>query len=385
MYWFNARTARILCPPRACGGSCLSFRYHNPVDVLFGAGMLDRLADVVGQRKAVVVTFPEAEALGVTGRLRQLLGPALIGVITDVEPNPDVAHLALLDARFRDEYAACQVIIAVGGGSALDTAKVLMVAPPSGGFDELVRLLARGEAFAPRHAKPLIAIPTTAGTGSEVTPWATVWDRAVKRKYSLHLRETWPQTAIVDPELTMTLPRAITVQSGLDALSHALESIWNVNANPVSDTHAVASATCMMTNLPRLADNPDNIALRSAVSLAALQAGLAFSNTKTALAHSISYEMTLRYGLPHGIACSFTLPMVLERAMGHSAERDRVLAQIFPCPLADAPAYLRSFLEGLDVRTEFASYGVPEAESRKMISDALEGPRGRNFIGTPAV
>jgi phosphonate metabolism-associated iron-containing alcohol dehydrogenase len=370
-----------IAPARGC---CLSFRYHNPVDVLFGAGMLDRLPEVVGDRKAVVVTFPEAEALGVAGRLRRHLGKCLIGVIADVEPNPDVAHLARLYARFRDEHSACEVIVAVGGGSALDTAKVLMVAPPNGGFAELVRLLARGEAFVPRDAIPLIAIPTTAGTGSEVTPWATVWDRAVNRKYSLHLRETWPQTAIVDPELTLSLPRAVTIQSGLDALSHALESIWNVNANPVSDTHAVAAASRMMRTLPQLADDPGNIGLRSATSLAALQAGLAFSNTKTALAHSISYEMTLRYGLPHGIACSFTLPMVLERAIGHSAERDRVLAAVFPCPLGDAPEYLRSFLEGLDVSTRFESYGVPETESRKMISDALEGPRGRNFIGTPA-
>jgi phosphonate metabolism-associated iron-containing alcohol dehydrogenase len=364
-------------------GSCLSFRYHNPVDVVFGAGMLDRLSDIVAERNAVVVTFPEAEALGLTARLRKLLGTSMIGIIADVEPNPDVAHLADLYTRFHDEYAACQVIVAVGGGSTLDTAKVLMVTPPGGDFGALVRLVARGEAFEPIDTKALIAIPTTAGTGSEVTPWATVWDRSVNRKYSLHLRETWPQTAIVDPQLTTTLPRAVTIQSGLDALSHALESIWNVNANPVSDTHAVAAASRMMATLPQLAQDPGNIDLRSATSLAALQAGLAFSNTKTALAHSISYEMTLRYGLPHGIACSFTLPLVLERAMGCSVERDRVLAVVFQCPLADAPGYLRSFLEGLDVSTRFESYGVPETESQKMISDALEGPRGRNFIGAP--
>ena len=317
-------------------------------------------------------------------RLRKQLGKSLLGVIADVEPNPDVANLEHLYTRFRHDFPECQVIVAVGGGSALDTAKVLMVSPRSGGFAELVHLLARGEAFAPGDAKPLIAIPTTAGTGSEVTPWATVWDRSANRKYSLHLRETWPQTAIVDPELTMTLPRAVTIQSGLDALSHAFESIWNVNANPVSDTHAVASAMRMMATLPKLAGDPGNVELRSATSLAALQAGLAFSNTKTALAHSISYEMTLRYGLPHGIACSFTLPLVLERAIGRDIERDRVLGAIFPCPLVETPDYLRSFLEGLDVSTRFESYGVPEAESQQMINDALEGPRGRNFIGAPA-
>src|ERR1700726_4246004 len=94
------------------GRCCLSFRYHNPVDVLFGAGMLDRLPEVVGDRKAVVVTFPEAEALGVTSRVRWHLGKSLIGVIADVEANPDIVHLAGLYARFREEHSACQVIVA---------------------------------------------------------------------------------------------------------------------------------------------------------------------------------------------------------------------------------------------------------------------------------
>jgi alcohol dehydrogenase class IV len=137
----------------------------------------------------------------------------------------------------------------------------------------------------------------------------------------------------------------------------------------------------MMQTLPRLVDDPANIDLRAATSLAALQAGLAFSNTKTALAHSISYEMTMRYGLPHGIACSFTLPLVLERAIGRSAERDCVLDQVFPGGLGPAPERLRRFLEALGVHTRFESYGVPDAESQRMIGDALEGPRGRNFIG----
>jgi alcohol dehydrogenase class IV len=91
--------------------------------------------------------------------------------------------------------------------------------------------------------------------------------------------------------------------------------------------------------------------------------------------------MTLRYGLPHGIACSFTLPLVLERALGHDARRDATLAQVFPCPLAEAGDWLRAFLESLGVSPRFESHGVPVEESARMIADALEGPRGRNFIG----
>ena len=117
------------------------------------------------------------------------------------------------------------------------------------------------------------------------------------------------------------------------------------------------------------------------MALAALTAGLAFSNTRTALAHSISYDMTMHHGLPHGIACSFTLAMVLQRAIGKSAERDAVLARVFDVPLAEAPVVLHDFLEGLGVSTRFESYGVTEAESARMITSALDGVRGKNFIG----
>ncbi len=109
----------------------------------------------------------------------------------------------------------------------------------------------------------------------------------------------------------LTVPASVTVSTGLDALSHALESIWNINANPLSDTFAISAIEDILECLPLLRSDLSNQELRSRMALAALKAGMAFSNTKTALAHSISYEMTLRFGLPHGIACSFTLPLVL--------------------------------------------------------------------------
>ena len=127
--------------------------------------------------------------------------------------------------------------------------------------------------------------------------------------------------------------------------------------------------------------NLRDLELRGRMAFAALTAGLAFSNTRTALAHSISYDMTMHHGLPHGIACSFTLPLVLERALGVDPTRDAVLAQVFDVPLADAPALLTSFLEQLGVSTRFESYGVSSAESQRIDRAALDGVRGKNFIG----
>lgn len=356
-------------------------RYQNPVAIRVGPGAVDGLPSVLGDRRAVLVTFPEAESLGLVERIRKVLGMRLLGVEDGVEPNPDVSYLAAMYGRFWRTYSDCETIVAVGGGSAIDTAKALLVGTATGHFDELIAQLTTGSAFTPPRAKRLIAVPTTAGTGSEVTPWATVWDRANGRKHSLHLNETWPEAAIVDPDLMLTLPRSVTVQSALDALSHALESIWNVNANPISDTLASAAAREVMNTLPALLERPQDRALRLRMAIAALKAGLAFSNTKTALAHSISYEMTLRFGLPHGIACSFTLPMVLERATGVDAERDAVLASVFDGDLASAPERLAVFLQGVGVKTEFSDYGVAREDAHRMVDQAMDGVRGRNFIG----
>jgi len=362
-------------------GGALPHRYHNPVSIHLGAGSVAQLPAILAGRGAALVTFPEARSIGLLDGIEAALGPARRVTIENVQPNPDVAELAATYESFWRSHSDCEALIAVGGGSAIDTAKALMVGTASGRFDELVALLATGRPFRPHRVKALVAVPTTAGTGSEVTPWATIWDRAAGRKHSLHLPETWPEAAVVDPELMLSLPASVTVQSGLDALSHALESIWNVNANPVSDTFAVAAAREVMATLPALLADLGDVRLRSRMATAALKAGMAFSNTKTALAHSISYEMTLKHGLPHGIACSFTLPMVLERARGADPGRDAVLAEVFDGDLARAPGRLEAFLRSVGVSPDFADYGVREEESRRMVAHALEGVRGRNFIG----
>jgi phosphonate metabolism-associated iron-containing alcohol dehydrogenase len=365
-------------------GPAMTARFHNPVDTRFGWNSLVELADITANQKVALVTFPEARGLGLVDRIQDLLGDRLVYLVEDVQPNPDVAQLRETYERFWQEAGDCEVVIAVGGGSAIDTAKALIVGTESGRFDELLALLATGKPFVPARSKLLIAAPTTAGTGSEVTPWATIWDSASQKKYSLHLDCTWPKVAIIDPQLMLTVPGGVTVSTGLDALSHALESVWNINANPISDTFAMSAIADILECLPLLRRDLSNPELRSRMALAALKAGLAFSNTKTALAHSISYEMTLRYGLPHGIACSFTLPLVLGLAWGHDEARDRTLQRIFGDDLHNAQTRLREFLHSLDVKTEFADYGVTAAQAREMIDFAMQGARGKNFIGSKA-
>jgi len=144
---------------------------------------------------------------------------------------------------------------------------------------------------------------------------------------------------------------------------------------------AVQSARRTLATLPALMQDLDNPQLRSEMAEAALMAGLAFSNTKTALAHSLSYDITLQHGVPHGLACSFSLPLVLEMALGADAVADAALLSIFDAGTpAAAVERLRSILQGLGVATDPAHYGVPPEAWSAMVQKAASGPRGRNFI-----
>lgn len=359
--------------------------YHNPVRVVAGNGSLNQLPALLQGRSCLLVTFPEADGLGLVQRVRGLIGAQLRGVIDSIQPNPDLQWLAPLYEQVQRVHVDVPVIVALGGGSAIDAAKALLCATPSGSFAELLAVLEQGGQLPPASEggahKALIAIPTTAGTGSEVTPWATIWDQANGRKHSLHQACTWPEAAIIDAQLMASLPAGATLASGLDALSHALESIWNVNRNPVSVSLAVQAAGRVMATLPALMRDLSNLSLRTDMAEAALLAGLAFSNTKTALAHSLSYDITLQHGVPHGIACSFSLPLVLEMALGADAGVDHALLSIFDARTPGlAIERLSSFLQQLGVATDPAQYGVSPTAWQGLLQKAASGPRGRNFI-----
>jgi len=283
-------------------------------------------------------------------------------------------------ARFAAIRPAPALIVALGGGSVIDAAKV--VAMGGRGFEAVKGYLQDGSGEDALTAVPIVAVPTTAGTGSEVTSWATVWDTDSARKYSLSHRSLYPTDALIDPELMLGMPRGLTVSTALDALSHALESIWNVNGNPVSTNHAVNAATEILDGLPGLVEDLGNLELRVRIARAATFAGLAFSNTRTALAHSISYPITLHHGTPHGLACSFSLPMVMRSVIGADAACDSGLRLIFGADLRAGADRLEQFLVSLGVSVDKADYGVDDGEWRALIESAIAGERGRNFIGS---
>ncbi len=248
----------------------------------------------------------------------------LLDWISEVPANPTQCNIfASLNAL----KGTPQYIIAVGGGSAIDLAKGIALFAGEREQLTLTNLTEsiKGKRYLSRTSEktdvPIIAVPTTAGTGSEVTQWATVWDTDKNGKYSIDAPELKPKRAYVVPELTLTLPASLTLSTSLDALSHATEAYWSKYTNPLVQDLALRSIRMILETLPGLLTEIKNgraaEALREKQCRASLIAGLAFSQTRTTACHSISYPLTMLYGVPHGYAAAMTLAEVAKRNAGH--------------------------------------------------------------------
>lgn len=353
------------------------WEFHNPVRLHFGNGVFDRVAEAIGGRSWLLVTHPDAPMAPWRSRLIERAGAPLM-VIDDIEPNPSLAMLRRVCAAVGTAPHEPELVVALGGGSVMDSAKFL--AAGHGRYHPVVQYIENAERLT-RRALPIIAIPTTAGTGSDLTKWATVWDTERGRKLSLNRDDLYAEAVFVDPRITASLPWPTTLASGLDALSHALESLWNINANPLTRTFAVAAARDVMAGLRRLRGAPGDGDARTLMALGATRAGLAFSNTQTALAHNISYPISLDHGVAHGIACSFCLPEVMASAIGADADCDAALTMLFG-DLAQAPSDLRAFLDDMGVPSGPGALGIADEQWRAIVEAGFAGQRGRNFIGS---
>jgi len=286
------------------------WQYFNPVKVVSGVGSLSRLREFTKSGDWLLVTSSGFTRRGLVDTITKQLDRVALQVYDSVTPNPELEDLETVTQHYRG--ALIQGIIALGGGSAIDAAKVLAVTLCCELERPLVEVLRQPKKHNWDKKLPLIVIPTTSGTGAEVTPFATVWDKPYHKKHSITGDKVFPDVALLDPALTVPLPEFETLYTSLDAISHALESIWNVNRSPVSEAFGVQSLNLALKALPKLRKQPDDIDARADMQQASLLAGLAISQTRTAIAHSISYPLTSYFNVPHGIACSFTLPTLIE-------------------------------------------------------------------------
>lgn len=244
---------------------------------------------------------------GILEKLQSVLGAATI-VVETIDSNPELQTIHEIHQKYKHEKF--DIVLGLGGGSVLDSAKVLSVLlRQTNNIVFLADILRDNQTFEEKRL-PLILIPTTAGTGAEVTPFATIWDRPFNKKRSFSSQMIVPDCVILDPSLTLSAPIDITIDCALDTCSHAMETLWNRNATDSSVILANEALRLFATSLPEILKNPSNLTARTIMQKASLAAGLAIAISRTAIAHSISYPLTLHFGVPHGLACSFTLPRI---------------------------------------------------------------------------
>jgi alcohol dehydrogenase len=282
--------------------------FHSPTRIVFGRGALRHVADVASGRTLLICSAGATER-GLTERVVELVGAERALVHDRVESDPSVRSLDASIEQLRGEPV--ETIVAVGGGSAIDTGKVVSLALATGGarVSELVEV---GDRYAGTRTVPLVAVPTTAGTGSEVTPFATVWDTVERRKLSVGAPGLFPAVALVDPDLAASLGWEETLGPGLDAYVQCFEAIWNRNATIVTTALAGCGLALVPDALRELKTDPACHTARQRMAEAALLSGLAIGQTRTALAHSMSYPISAHLGMPHGLACALVMPAVLE-------------------------------------------------------------------------
>jgi len=345
----------------------MPWHHSSPVQVLAGRGAFQQLGKQLGRGAWLLVTTQGAIRRGWAAQIQaQLDASHTLLVCDDISSNPELDHLDGLTQRYRG--LGLQGLIALGGGSALDAAKVLSVTLPSPLEMPLGDRLRAGGVQPWAHHLPVVAVPTTSGTGAEATPFATVWDRAAHKKHSVHGPLIYPALALLDPYLTLSLPTQETLHTGLDATSHALESIWNKNSTPVSAALAWQALALIAEAFPFVLHDPDNLDAREAMQQASLLAGMAIAQTRTAIAHSISYPITSHHGVPHGLACSFTLPHLIRVNMKSFAAAHRQVA-----------ANILTLLDSLRLDSELRKY---TQEDLLLLQNEMHTPeRAGNYTG----
>ena len=286
------------------------FDFHTPTRVVFGPGTMNRLGELakeLGAARVLVVTDPGLEAVGHPQRALASLKTAGLNafLFDEVEENPTSRHVDL-GVRFAQPLHI-DLIVSVGGGSAMDCAKGINFLVTNGG----VMADYRGFGKARKPMLPSIGIPTTAGTGSEAQSYALIADDKSHMKMACGDRKAAFQIAILDPEVTVSKPVKVTALTGIDALSHALESYVSSARNPLSQMFAREAWKLLEVNLEKVLADPKDLEARGAMQMGAFLAGTAIENSMLGVCHACANPLTAHYGLTHGLAIAIMLPHVL--------------------------------------------------------------------------
>ena len=324
------------------------------------------IAKAKGFSKVLVVTDPDLVKFNVAQKVTALLDECGLPyeVFSEVKANPTIENVQAGVDAFK--AAQADSIIAIGGGSAMDTAKAIGVIITNSEFADVRSL--EGVAPTKNHAVPTIAVPTTAGTAAEVTINYVITDVQKERKFVCVDEHDIPADAVVDPDMMSSMPKGLTASTGMDALTHAIEGYTTAAAWEMTDMFHLEAIRLIAKHLRGAVDNnPED---REGMALAQYIAGMGFSNVGLGIAHSIAHTLGAHYDTPHGVACAMMLPIVMEYNQEYTGEKFREIARAMGVDGVDSMTQEEYRKAAIDaVRKLSADVGIPEKNEKVKAED----------------
>jgi Alcohol dehydrogenase, class IV len=335
------------------------FQYFMPVKLCVGAGESRKVSQYIKGENIFIISDPFLYQNG----LAQTIGDSLAGknvkYFFEVEPNPSCESVDKAAGQAREMKADC--VIGLGGGSALDVSKIVSCLVTNEG--SIYDYYAGGSRQLKKREITLMCIPTTAGTGSEVTNVGVYTNKKAGVKMPMVNDEFWADYAVVDYELTYTLPTAVTASTGMDAFCHAIEAYWNKGANPVCDMLAIGAMELVLNNIETACQQPQDDEARAKMMEASLIAGIAFSQTRTTGVHAISFPLTTEFHANHGTACAITLPAFIKISEEKQNEKMKRLARYLGYNTIDELANgIETIMKKIGLPVRLSQLGVQETD-----------------------
>jgi len=355
------------------------FSFHLPTLIEFGYGKSSGIGEKLtqlGAKRVFIVTDKGVEAAGLLQKLTQSLRSSgiLFDIYTDVEPDPSLETIDRGAAMFQRKSYDC--IVAVGGGSPIDTAKGIRVVSANGGS---IGDYAGVNRIPSASGIPMVAIPTTSGTGSEVTIFGVYSDWNNNVKVTVTSQHMAPTLALIDPELTISLPSKMTAASGIDALAHGIETFFSVRSRPASDALAMEAIATVSSYLRRAVHDGTDVEARVGMSHGSLLAGMAFNNGFLGLAHAIGSALSGHCHVPHGIAIGLLLPHVVEFNTPARLEKAAKIAELMGIQeggteelAAQAASAVARMVRDIGLPTRLRDVGVPEEKLPEIARDSFK-------------
>jgi alcohol dehydrogenase class IV len=359
-----------------------NFDFFLPIRLFFGSAKLSKIGELVkplGKKAALVSDKPLVD-LGVTHRVREYLEEKDIEAVefTEVAPNPVSTIIDTVAKTMKGEKI--DVVVGVGGGSSIDFAKGLAVAL-SHEEDIWSYVNVGGKSLLRPSAKtlPVVAVATTSGTGSEVTPFSILTNPRTSEKCAIVSENIFPRIAIIDPELTLTLPSRLTASTGIDALCHAIESYLDVSAHGFTEIAAIEAMRLISTSLPTAVLEKTNLEARTKMAWAATLGGIAISNGNVTLIHAMGHPISGRFDIGHGEAMAVVLPAVMTHSWELNLDKFARIAEAMGAAKGrlnlketakKSVAAVERLLREIGLKLRLRDYGVMESDLNDLAEDA---------------